>query len=202
MHTQSVSGSVQNVLNVLHTTLYGNSITQYYKSDLLSLCGELDFSAEHDSVGSILTTNGDRLLQYVTNITSLNFNQCSHIDATSLGPISSGKIQMVSLPYLTTLNLNGTPLVNTLDLTNCPNVTNLDLRNTQAGIKLVTSSPITTLQLGSPIEVDIRNPKYLTSVSIQSSANLDKVNLVNINIGDLTTPAQLCGFNIFNTLYS
>jgi len=62
MHTQSVSGSVQNVLNVLHTTLYGNSITQYYKSDLLSLCGELDFSAEHDAIGSIVTVGGDRLL--------------------------------------------------------------------------------------------------------------------------------------------
>ena len=202
MHTQSVSGSVQNVLNVLHTTLYGNSITQYYKSDLLSLCGELDFSAEHDAIGSIVTVGGDRLLQYITNVTSLNFYQCSHLDATSLGPISSGRIQTVALPYLTTLNLNGTPLVNTLDLTNCPKVETLDLRNTQAGIKLISSSPITSLQLGTPGEVDIQNPKYLTSVSVQSSANLDKVNLVNVNVGDLTVPAQLCGFNIFNTLYS
>ena len=54
------------------------------------------------------------------------------------------------------------------------------------------------------IDLDIRNPKYLTNsgISIQSSVNLGDINLVNVNIGDLTTPAQLYGFNIFNTLYS
>lgn len=202
MHTQNVSLGVQNVLNTQHVALYGTSLNQYYKSDLLSLAGTLDFSAEYQSIGSILTATGDRLLQYLYNIGTLNFTNCSQLDQSSLGPIVQGKISMVALPTLTTLILNNTPITYTVDLTDCPNVTSVDLRNTQGGIKLVSGSPITTLQLGTPSTVDIPNPKYLSSVSIQSSANLDNINLVHVNVGDLTTPAQLRGFNIFNTLYS
>ena len=202
MHTQNTSAAVQNVLNTAHTTLYGDGIAQYYKSDLLSLAGELDFSAEYQSIGSILTNSGDRLLQYLQNVSSLNFENCSQLDQTSLGPLTSGVIRVVSLPVLETLNVNGTSITATLDLTDCPNVTTLDARNSQAGVKLSTSSPITSLRLGSPHIVDITNPKYLNSISIQDDTYLDSINLVNVNTGDLTTPAQLCGFNIFNTLYS
>ena len=204
MHTQNTSIGVQNVLNANHTLLYGNAINQYYKSDLLSLAGTLDFSAEYQAIGTVLTTNGDRLLQYLQNISEFNFNNCSSLDQSSLGVITSGVISVLSLPTLKTLKLNGAPITNVLDLTNCPNIETLDTRNNSAGIILATSSPITSIQLGSPSRVDIRNPKYLTNsgISIQSSVNLGDINLVNVNIGDLTTPAQLYGFNIFNTLYS
>ena len=202
MHNQTVSAAVQNSLNTLHSTLYGNSIPSYYKSDLLTLCGELDFSPEHNAIGAILTTSGERLLSYTPNITSLNFSQCSNLDPTSLGVEQQGKIRMIPMQYLTALNLNGTPIVSTIDLTDCPNIVSLDTRNSQAGIKLAQNSPITSLQLGTPKEVDIRNPKYLTTVSIQNTSRMDIINLENINVGDPGSPAQLCSFNIFNTLLS
>ena len=204
IHTQNVSSGVQNVLNTNHILSYGNAINQYYKSDLLSLTGTLDFSAESQSIGSISTVNRDNLLQYLQNISEFNFSGCSHLDQSSLGSISSGVISVVNLPNLITLNLNGTPITNVLDLTNCPNIEILDTRNTNAGVKLASGSPMTSLQLGSPSVVDIKNPKYLTksNVSIQNSNNIEKISLINVNIGDLSVPASVNGFGIFNILYS
>ena len=204
IHTQNTSMGVQNVLNANHTLLYGNAINQYYKSDLLSLAGILDFSAEYQSIGTVLTTNGDKLLQYLQNVSEFNFNNCSSLDQSSLGTITSGVISVLSLPTLTTLKLNGAPITNVLDLTNCPNIETLDTRNNSAGIILATNSPITSMQLGSPSKVDIRNPRYLVknNVTIQSSVNITDISLINVNIGDISTPASVQGFGIFNILYS
>ena len=59
------------------------------------------------------------------------------------------------------------------------------------------------IQLGSPSKVDIKNPKYLTNsgISVQSSTNLTDIILINVNIGDVSTPAQVNGFKVFNNLY-
>lgn len=53
MHSQITSPGVQNVLNTLHVSLYGDSLNEYYKADLLSLVGQLDFSAEPSSIGLV-----------------------------------------------------------------------------------------------------------------------------------------------------
>jgi hypothetical protein len=57
-------------------------------------------------------------------------------------------------------------VIGTLDFSNNPELTTVDVRNTTLGITLPQGSKITTLQLGSPVSVDIRSPKYLTAANV------------------------------------
>lgn len=207
LHSQVTSPGVQNVLNTLHTSLYGNSIYEYHKSDLLSLVGTLDFSVESTSIGTLQTNNNQRLLEYLPNITSLNFSGCNNLQVNSLGSISSNVLTFATLPKLTNLNMSNVGIgAVTIDLTNCPNVATVDLSGTTAGIKLASGSPISSISLGSPVSVSIVRPKTLTSndISITDSSNLESIELVDVNSGDLANNilATMQGYNMFNILYT
>lgn len=203
MHTQNTSLGVQNALNNLHTNLYGNAIAQYYKSDLLSLAGTINFSEEAQAIGTVLTTTGERLIKYLQNISEFNFNNCSSLDPSSLGVISSDELSIENLPVLKVLRLNNTPITNTINLSECPNIKTFTSQGSRAGIIVPINSGITTIQLGSPSKVDIRNPKVLTNsgISIQSKNYLTDIVLINVNTGDVGVPAQMRGFKSFNNLY-
>ena len=176
-----------------------------YKMHLLSLYGELDFSSQStNTISSIMTTKGDTVLKYIPNVTQLIFDGCSSLYKVD-PQTNQDSFDFSNLSKLTSISMNGcTQVVGTLDFSNNTELESIDVRNTTLGITLPTSSKLTTLQLGSPTSVDIRSPKYLNTngVSIQSKVNLDTINLVHVNTGDIQTPAQLCGFNIFNTLYT
>lgn len=91
MHSQSTSVGVQNVLNTRHVALYGNALDSYYKSDLLSLTGTLDFSANASSIGTVYTADGNNsLLKYLPNIKSLIFDNCTSLIGSSLESLASG----------------------------------------------------------------------------------------------------------------
>lgn len=199
LHTQVTSPGVQNVLNTLHSSLYGNSIYEYYKSDLLSLVGALDFSVESQSVGSVYANNNVSLLTYLPNISSLNFDGCSSLVQASLGTINNGVLTFYPSSSLTTFSANGAPITNIVDFSGCPNLDSIDLRNTYAGIILPNQSRVSSIQLGSPSKVSITNPTQIgnsgTTFTIQDSQYLNDISLVNCN----TTTVH--GFTMFNTLY-
>lgn len=205
LHSISTSAGVQQTLVDKFNTIYGQGTapTYFYKTDLYSLYGTLDFSSNAAQVGTVFTTNGQPLIKYLPNITGLIFTNCINVVPTSssFGTYDSSTNTLVfeELPKLQTLSFAGCSAQDTgiLDLTRCPNVTNLDLRDTQVGIKLV-NSKINSLQLGSPSYVSISNPIVLgnadTTFSLQSNNNLDTIELINVNTSSVR------GFAIFYTL--
>lgn len=198
MHSSSTSVGVQNTLNALHTELFGNSILNYYKSDLISLVGTLNFNTYKAQVGTVRATDNNSLLKYLPNITQLDFSECSNLGAESLGMYNNGVLTFEGMNKLTHISFNDSSLSYVVDFSNCPYLTNIDLRNTRAGIILSNGNRVSSLQLGSPGTVSITGPQILgdvgTTVTIQSSQYLDNIELVNCN----TT--NLHGFAIFNTL--
>lgn len=207
IHSAAVSPGVQATLADRFDAIYGSNTapTYFFKSDLFSLHGTLDFSAHSQQVGTVFTASGQPLIKYMPNITGLIFDGCSNVTptGTSFGTYDSSTrtLTFEALPKLTTLSFAGcnSQDIGILDLTNCQNVTSLDLRNTQVSVKLV-NSKIALLQLGSPISVSITNPTILgdsgTTLTIQDSTNLTDITLVNVN----TT--NIHGFTTLNTLTS
>jgi hypothetical protein len=168
LHTVSVSQGVQGTLTDRFNAIYGQGTapTGFFKSDLYSLYGTLDFSGHASSVGTVFASNGQPLLKYLPNINGLIFDGCSNVQPTgsSFGTYDSQTNTLVfeTLPNLTTLSFANCNASDTgiLDLTGCENITSLDLRGTQVGIKLA-NSKVSSLQLGSPISVSITNPRTL-----------------------------------------
>jgi len=76
------------VLNTLHNSLYGRDLEEYYKSDLLRLVGELDFSS-NTNIEQLITNTNERLLTYLPNTTSLNLAGCEYLHMTTLGSIDA-----------------------------------------------------------------------------------------------------------------
>lgn len=200
LHSAQTSSGVQASLNQLRNSLGQNTTDLYYKSDLLSLTGTLDFTSNQQGIGSIYAANGVPLLTYLTNINAIDLSGCASLIASSLGTNNaSGHIVLPQLQYLTSLSLNGANVTQTIDLTNCTAITDVDFRNSNAGIILPSGSPITSLRLGQPTNVSITNPRTLgetgTTFSIQNSSSLSNVILNGCNITNVR------GFTLFDTLY-
>ena len=200
MHQYATSPGVQGILNTKHTALYGNNIDNYYKSDLLSLTGQLDFTTNIQGVGTVNAADGNSLLKYLSNITSLDFSGCSSLSASSLGAVNNGVLTFEAMPYLTTVNLSSTPTTYTVDFSNCPNLTTVNMQNTSAGIILTQGSKVTSMQLGSPTYISIDSPATLgntgTMFTVQSSANLTTLLLNGVN------QSTTRGYGMFNSLYN
>jgi hypothetical protein len=168
IHSAAVSPGVQATLADRFNAIYGPNTapTYFFKSDLFSLHGTLDFSAHSQQVGTVFTASGQPLIKYMPNITGLIFDGCSNVTptGTSFGTYDSSTktLTFEALPNLTTLSFANCNASDTgiLDLTGCENITSLDLRGTQVGIKLA-NSKVSSLQLGSPISVSITNPRTL-----------------------------------------
>ena len=198
MHSNTTSPGVQNVLNARHNELYGNSLQYYYKSDLLSITGSLNFSTYNAQVGTVYAEDNNPLLKYLPNVSSLNFSNCLSLGADSLGIVNNGILTFQAMDKLTSVNFNGSSISYNVNFGNCPNLTTIDLRNTRANITLTNGNKVTSLKLGSPTSVSITGPQTLgnsgTTLSIDSSTNLDNIELVNCNSNNLK------GFTMFNIL--
>ena len=204
IHQYATSPGVQAILNAKHTSLYGNALDYYYKSDLLSLTGSLDFSSNSAGVGTVSTDGGESLLKYLPNITSLDFHGCSSLVGSTLGTVSNGVLMFEAMPYLTTLNLSSTSVNYIINFTNCAELTTINLQNTTAGITLTENNKVTYIQLGSPTQVNINSPISLDpdNVTIQSSSNLTSVSLGNIRMVDNNNNTYLKGYTLFNKIYN
>lgn len=199
LHSAITSLGVQNVLNNLHQELYGNNVDYYYKSDLLSLVGELDFSQNSSSIGSVYATDNNSLLKYLPNITSLNFQNCNNLVGDSLGLNNNGIITFTPMSKLINLNIKNTGISTTLDLSGCPNLESIDFRNTSAGIILPDDSKVSSLQLGNPIRISMKNPLILgnedTTFSIENNTNVNNISLVGVN------KQNVCGYSTFAKIF-
>lgn len=204
IHRYSTSPGVQAVLNAKHTSLYNNALDNYYKSDLLSLTGTLDFSTNASAIGTVNAEGGESLLKYLPNITQLDFNGCSSLVAGTLGILNNGVLIFEAMPYLTTINLSNTSVNYIINFTNCVELTTINLQNTTAGIILAENNKVTYIQLGSPTQVNINSPISLNpdNVTIQSSSNLTSISLGNIRMVDNYNNTYLKGYMLFNKIYN
>lgn len=202
-------GGVQAALQERFSAIYGISPTYFYKTDLFSIYGTLDFSGYVQNVSDVYDIERKPLIRHLTNVQRLIFTGCYNILPTGsyFGEYNNSTQTLLfqEMPHLTEISFNGCNANDNsiIDLTNCPSITKLDLRGTQAGINLVNSS-ISTLQLGSPKVVVITNPKVLTKdgISIENTNNLDTIKLSNINVGDASqyVTSSMHGYNVFDKL--
>jgi hypothetical protein len=159
-----------------------------YKSHLMSITGSLDLS----SATTLTASNGNNILNYLPNISSVTFE-----DNLNLLTLSSTDFE--NMEELASVNMSGCTGLNgqTLDLSNNIKVTTVDTSGTTINVILPSNdSPITTYSVGSPTSISITNPTSLTAsgVTIESSANLTSLELVNVN------GSSNVGFNIFGKI--
>lgn len=172
----------------------------FYKLDLMSLTGTLNFSNE-STLASLMGNDGYSILLYTNNITSLILDGCTQVQAVD--PVSlRSNFDFSNIPNVQTLSANGCTGLNgqLLDLTDCVSLRSLDIRNTSAGISLPDGTIIQSLQLGSPYYISIKNPTVLgnsgTTFSIQNNSNITTLILQGINASNPKT------FNMFGIIYS
>lgn len=173
LHTTGTSASVHNGLNDLHTTLYGDTLTNYYKSDLLSLNGTLDLSTYTTAVASMYDSQGNQLLASLPNLTGLNVSGCSNF---------TGTLDLTANTYLTTVNTQNTSLGVTL-----PQYTKVTTLSLGSPISLVLNTPY------NPITVTIQSSANLTSLELDHINTAGYSDAVNGNVNSYT---------MFNSLYS
>lgn len=172
----------------------------FYKSHLMSLYGTIDFSSR-PNIQSLITNTNQTIFVYLTHINSVVLDGCSNIMLTDSNILGNDRRvfnfdNIIDLQNVTISNNNN--ISGTLDLSACDELQTVDISGTSLGIILPQYTSVSSLALGSPTEIQLRQPRNLdtTNTTIQSSSNLTSMILNTIN----TT--SVCGFNMFNTLYN
>ena len=200
--TPVLQKSSSNALFLAISNKYANDFSlagayfDFYKTHLMSMTGELSF-VNYKDVSTFATTFGDTIFKYVPNLTSLIFDGCTNNilnDSQLVG--DANPMNFDNINNLTSVSMNN--CVNTsgtLTISNV-NVSNVDLRGTNISVEFAKNSKISTLYLGKPISVKLDTPINLTDITIESSENLEEIELIQV---DTTTNH---GFNVFNILTS
>lgn len=176
-----------NTINAAWTTQYGSAIgrNSFYKVDLLSMTGTIDFSSAGSNLQSIVTANGSYLLKYLPNITGLNFDGCTALTSTNNSIVGSNKGQMIfsSTTALQNLSIqNCTGLTGNIDLTPCTDIRQVDASGTSVSIIMPIEPKVTKYEVGAPTSINLENPTVLTpaGVVVDSYGNLDSLVIKNI----------------------
>ena len=198
----SSSRMLFNILNDKYNELYGVSVGSYfYKSTLMSIHGELDFSSE-PTIQNLLTNTSESVFLYLENLTSLKFNGCTNLvmyDQFITGQ-NKNVFRFDNMTNLQSLDLSGcTSLTGSIDLSNCSSLTVFVSEGSPVGVIFPTGSAIQTIKLGNPSSIVLNSPTTVGTsgtLSIESSANLTNIELVNVN------RQAVKGFGVFNTIYN
>lgn len=161
----------------------------FYKIDLMTLTGTVNFSSAGSNLVNLTTYNNDRLLKYLPNVTGLVFDGCTNLP--------SQEMIFTNTPNLQTLSVyNCTSLDQDIDLSDCPDITSVDARGTSVNIILPTGTAISELKLGSPTSIVIDNPTVMEydDITVTDPSDLTEVELTNVN----STTVQ--GFKTFGQI--
>ncbi len=159
MSSQSV---MFNALNAAWTTQYGSAIgrNNFFKVDLVSMTGTIDFSSAGANLTNLLTANGSFLFNYLVNLTGLNMDGCTAITNAYNNITQIDFSKMTKLANLSIQNCTG--LTGNIDLTMCPDIAQVDASGTTVNV-LVPSAPVLTkYELGVPTEISLDSPTVLT----------------------------------------
>ena len=185
--TQALISSAQtilwNAIDVAWTTQFGTGFPSnyVYKVDLLNLQGELTFVESGGLVlTSLLTSEGDSLLNYIPNVTGLTFDNCASLPSVNN---SVNQLVFTNTHNLTKLSVqNCTSLNQTIDLTHCPNITQVDASGTSVNVLVPEDAPLTKYELGTPTSVTLISPTVLTNaqVVVDNSTNITDIDIENM----------------------
>jgi hypothetical protein len=171
-----------NVINTAWTTQYGSDIgrNNFYKVDLASLTGTLDFTPVKNDIANLLTANGSYLLRYLPNLTGLTLDDCDNITNVSN---SISQLDFTYMAGLRNLSIQGCAgITGNIDISACTDVRQVDVRNTAINIVLPQATKITDYKITSPTSINIENPTSLalSGVTIDSYKNLDSLIIRNM----------------------
>ena len=175
-----------NALNNAWTIQYGTVLgrNNFYKVDLYSMTGTIDFHTAGANLQSLGTANGAYLFKYMPNITGIILDGCTEI--TNSFTQDEEVIPQMNFSVMTALQTlsiqNCTGLTTALDLTTCTDIRQIDASGTTINILVPEGAKLTKYEVGSPTSISLVNPTVLTpaQVSVDSNANITSLDLVNI----------------------
>lgn len=179
MSNQSI---LYNCINEAWTTQYGSAIgrNSFYKVDLLSMTGTIDFSTAGSNLTSLLTANGSYLFKYLPNLTGLNLDGCTVLTSANSNIDQFVFTNMTALQNLSIQNCTG--LTADIDLTMCSDLRQVDASKTNVNILIPEGAKVTKYEVGKPTTISIVNPTVLDpeNVKVDGYDNLTSLVLKNI----------------------
>ena len=175
-----------NALNNAWTIQYGAVLgrNNFYKVDLYSMTGTIDFHTAGANLQSLGTANGAYLFKYIPNVTGIILDGCTEItnsftqDEEVIPQMNFS--EMIALQTLSVQNCTG--LTSALDLTACTDIRQVDASGTTINILVPEGAKLTKYEVGTPTSISLVNPTVLTpaQVSVDSNANITSLDLINI----------------------
>jgi hypothetical protein len=171
-----------NVINTAWTTQYGSGIgrNNFYKVDLASLTGTLDFTPVKNDIANLLTANGSYLLRYLPNLTGLTLDDCDNITNVSN---SISQLDFTYMAGLRNLSIQGCAgITGNIDISACADIRQVNGRDSNINIVLPQNTKITSYIMTAPTSINIENPTALTpeGVVIDNYANIDSLVIRNM----------------------
>lgn len=125
------------------------------------------------------------VLKYLPNINSITITNSPNLPSTDSNIEGTNKslFRFEYMPNLQVLDITDcTGLTEDIDLSTNTEILQVDARGTSLNVILPTNSKIVSLKLGSPSAIEIDSPTVLDSenVLVDSYANLESLDLVNI----------------------
>lgn len=175
-----------NPVNDSFTTQTGASIGRnyFYKVDLMSLTGTIDFSSYASTLPNLVTSNGSYLFKYIPNVTGIILDGCAIANtAQSIQGNDKTQFTFANMTKLENLSIqNCTSLTGNVDLTMCPDLLQVDASGTTVNVLVPEGTKVTKYELGSPTSISLINPTSLTpsGVVVDHYTNIDSIDLVNV----------------------
>lgn len=191
----------------LYTTLVSYLASGFsghiYKTDLLTIEGEIQFQ---NSISDLVTEPVDGIVstifKYLPNVTVLNMAGCSFVATdTSITDADQRVLNFENMTKLTSLVLTGANISYSdteegiIDLTPCTVITQMLASGTTVGVKADGNVALTTITLGTPKYVYLKDTTQLESCTAESGSDLEEVHIENVNKNTVK------GFGIFDTIF-
>ena len=194
-------------------TTNGTARISLYKSDLIPLTGKLDFSYVNkvspkilngntygNPIDNVLTAAGDSVLNYLPNISELNFSYCSNLN--SYIDINGSSVTMTTFDKMTNLKKadfsNCSKLTYDLDFTYNSYLESVNVSgSTYVNVIFPQNSKLKEAYFSYQTSISIINPAYLndSTVTNENPSYLTSIDLENIN-----TNGEYRTFNTFAKL--
>ena len=209
MIVSDVTPIIRSGNTVLYNTLaakLGGIQRDLYKTDLLTIDGTLTF-ASGSQINTLVTQEVDNniftVFKYIPHLQQLVMSGCTFVATDNTITESDKRVLNFSNSHeLTSITLTNAVITNTqasdiiVDVTPVTDLVTFSSEGTSLGIKVEGNTHLTTIQLGTPYYVYLKNTSVLATCTETASTNLNEVYIENVNI------SNLIGFNTFNTLYS
>ena len=139
-------------------------------------------SVSNSTIDCILTLNGDSILNYLPNVTLLDFSGCSILEETY---DNTDQLDFSNNQNLQTLKLNSCAALSNVDLTGCSHISGFNATGTTLNVTLPENITMSELSIGSPSTLSLHGITVSNNnFSISSSSNLTNIDLRNVTLNE------------------